>query len=367
MQGRILYLDSSRSKAVSRALRRFGSVDYACDINSALCLVAENEYDYYFIQADVPEARSLIKHLRHDSDLRVPCAIVLLTDNKDEDCEAWKVDSYVTANRIAEDAPYIFSHYKPDDVEPTSILRLASMEPDASAESGTGAGTERVGADSAINRKRTSSGARPFSSALPRIDLHLGRKPVIVAICLLLLAGCLWLFSFGPLGGHGKGGGGRERKVEADTSGAANLDPKRTMPALPPGYSSSAPQEAVPSAGPPRFSSSPVDTTVREDSGDDQVKEVETKAFVPAPEIPPTDENHHPSVSISGPALVAVGQTVTYHANASDPDGDSISYSWGGPSRSTAFQNTGSYPISVTVTDSRGLSASASMIVTVRQ
>lgn len=87
----------------------------------------------------------------------------------------------------------------------------------------------------------------------------------------------------------------------------------------------------------------------------------------PAPTPPAAPVNHTPSVSISGPTRVTVGQTVTYHANASDPDGDSLSYSWGGPSKSTAFQNTGTFPVSVTVTDSGGLSASSTIMVTVMQ
>ncbi len=87
----------------------------------------------------------------------------------------------------------------------------------------------------------------------------------------------------------------------------------------------------------------------------------------PAPTQPPANVNHAPSVSISGPTLVTVGQTVTYHANASDPDGDSLSYSWGSSSKSTAFQNTGTFPVSVTVSDSGGLSASSTIMVTVRQ
>lgn len=90
-------------------------------------------------------------------------------------------------------------------------------------------------------------------------------------------------------------------------------------------------------------------------------------ALSPAPSNPAARVNHAPAVSISGPTLVTVGQTVTFYAHASDQDGDSVSYSWGGPSRSTAFQNTGSYHVSVSVTDSGGLSASATLVVTVRQ
>lgn len=94
-----------------------------------------------------------------------------------------------------------------------------------------------------------------------------------------------------------------------------------------------------------------------------------SNTITPAPALspPPAIVNHAPSVSISGPTLVTVDQAASYHANASDPDGDSLSYSWGGSSKSIAFQNSGTFPVSVTVTDSGGLSASATIMVTVRQ
>src|SRR5450756_3172641 len=90
----------SRSSAASdvykRQLKRHGKAYYANDMNEALFLMAEKDFDYYFIDADVPHAQAFIKHIEHDPQLVSPRAVVLLTDNEDEDCEAWSADTFIT-------------------------------------------------------------------------------------------------------------------------------------------------------------------------------------------------------------------------------------------------------------------------------
>ena len=75
--------------------------------------------------------------------------------------------------------------------------------------------------------------------------------------------------------------------------------------------------------------------------------------------------NHPPTVGISGPTQLTVRQTATYTASGSDPDGDGITYSWGGSTTTRCWSTPGLYTVSVTVTDSRGESAGASVSVRV--
>ncbi len=75
--------------------------------------------------------------------------------------------------------------------------------------------------------------------------------------------------------------------------------------------------------------------------------------------------NHPPTVGISGPTQVTVRQTATYTASGSDPDGDGITYSWGGSTTTRCWSTPGLYSVSVTVTDGRGSNAGASISVRV--
>ena len=93
----------------------------------------------------------------------------------------------------------------------------------------------------------------------------------------------------------------------------------------------------------------------------------------PPPPPPPTPDapNRPPTVSIScDPCEVETGEEVRLRANASDPDGDPLTYRWSAPTgdfqdsadrvttRWTAPDQSGSVPINVIVTDGQGGSAS---------
>jgi len=88
----------------------------------------------------------------------------------------------------------------------------------------------------------------------------------------------------------------------------------------------------------------------------------------PAPAPPPA--NRPPVVKAQcDPCTVQIGQTSTVRADASDPDGDPLNYRWTTPNgalatpavretRWTAPQQEGTYPITVTVDDGKGGTAS---------
>lgn len=87
--------------------------------------------------------------------------------------------------------------------------------------------------------------------------------------------------------------------------------------------------------------------------------------------------NRSPSVTAScSPCTIASGRSVVLLASASDPDGDSLSYAWtvsGGTIGNSGLSSTswtapftvGNYTASVTVTDSRGATASSSVSLSV--
>jgi PKD repeat protein len=86
----------------------------------------------------------------------------------------------------------------------------------------------------------------------------------------------------------------------------------------------------------------------------------------PPPSLPPPT-NHAPVAAVAGPYNSETG-TITFDGSASsDPDGDALTFAWqfGDGATSTAKQGThtyatdGSYTVSLTVTDSKGLSSSA--------
>ncbi len=98
----------------------------------------------------------------------------------------------------------------------------------------------------------------------------------------------------------------------------------------------------------------------------------------PPPPPPPPEPNRPPTVSVScDPCEVLTNETVNLRADASDPDGDALTYRWnapagqftGGADRATttwqAPDNAGPVPVSVTVSDGNGGSASDTANITV--
>lgn len=121
---KIMYLDEKKKRAVTKALSRHGRVFHAASVGDALPLLLENDFDYYFVDADTPQAQAFLGHLEHDPHLVDPRAVVLLTNNEDEDCSAWRVDTFITHGRIGQDVPYVFSHLRGEAAEPTKVFAI---------------------------------------------------------------------------------------------------------------------------------------------------------------------------------------------------------------------------------------------------
>jgi len=90
----------------------------------------------------------------------------------------------------------------------------------------------------------------------------------------------------------------------------------------------------------------------------------------PPPPPPPAPQNRPPTVTAQcNPCTVEIGKTSTVTADARDPDGDTLTYRWSTPSGSlanpaerqtqwTAPQQEGAVPVTVTVDDGKGGTAS---------
>jgi len=95
----------------------------------------------------------------------------------------------------------------------------------------------------------------------------------------------------------------------------------------------------------------------------------------PPPPPPPAPENRPPTVKARcEPCTVEVGKASTVTADAQDPDGDTLTYKWSAPSgtlanpadRQTIFtcpQQEGSVPVTVTVSDGKGGTASDTITI----
>lgn len=343
---------------------------HANDINEALFLMAEKDFDYYFIDADVPHAQAFLKHLEHDPQLAPPRAVVLLTDNEEEDCEAWSADTFITKSKVYEDLPYVFSHLRGKQSGKADVVRIAPdlvKESDATPNKVTSRrpyGKERAGTARSASEKD-----RPF--AFPEqveqnqehrgVDRGVspagngqGRRLRLVAAAFLVVIAGLWLFIWGPFGNNSarnqsstKG----RKSVEAETSGSTGVkneltDSKDGQESATIVQPEKSPAPAAQSAAAVPDNSNPQPTT-------------------PVPALTPEPVNHAPTVSISGPTTVKARETATYTAVASDSDGDTVTYSWGSSNKSTAWSTPGLYSVSVTVTDSHGAFVSASINVRV--
>jgi peptidoglycan-associated lipoprotein len=99
----------------------------------------------------------------------------------------------------------------------------------------------------------------------------------------------------------------------------------------------------------------------------------------PTPPPPPPPQNRAPTVKARcEPCTVQVGQASTVSADAADPDGDTLRYRWSGPTGSFANSNDrqtrwtapgqpGAVPLTVTVDDGRGGTASDTITIQVVQ
>ncbi len=381
MKIQILYLDSHKSGAIVRALRRFGEVSVAPDINQALYLIAENDFDYYFVCADTPQAQAFLKHLGHDPQLPPPSGVVLLTDNLEEDCTAWSVDTFITRSRIKDDIPFVFSHLRREPTAPENVLsitptmtgdeNLRQIEQQAKtawktlgrgshSEPGAPAEEEVAPPDGFAGRL---SGDKAFSSHdHGKSALTTSGRFKAGALFVLFAAVTWWLFAWGPFTAR-KAEPVRinERRVAAES---VKNEPKHVSP-LGEGTSPYSLTE-VDQEQPPQTPGSPASTIAAvspvPSSGSTWSGEESSTGVA----VPPTPQaNRPPSASVNGPTQVMARQSATFSASGSDPDGDSISFSWGGSTVTRCWSTPGLYSVSVTVTDSRGASSTASMSVRV--
>ncbi len=366
----ILYLDSRQSRAVMKELRKHGTVDHAQDINQALLFMAEKDFAYFFVDADTPQAQAFLKHLQHDPTLPPPSGVVLLTDNDEEDCEAWSVDTFINRGRIHGDVPYVFSHQKverPDDAnvlkiaEHANVQRIAAGEKTEGARDTTPPETEAP-VDETFNLRKRAAGSSKTEYSFAQ---GANRRYRFIFAAVLILALGLWLFVWGPFA-RNNGQGRRQadsHKVAAE-SPAKNRERKsnpETLPSVPVNYASSTAPVAQSAPAVAAAAESPAATEKPAAASSPSSQSGETAA---APEQQPA-VNHPPTVGISGPTQVTARQTASYTASGSDPDGDGVTYSWGGSTTTRCWSTPGLYTVSVTVTDSRGMSAGASISVRV--
>lgn len=421
----IFYLDGRNDSSVRRALKKYGRVDYARDIDEALPLLVENEYSYFFIDADSPMAQVFIKHLRHDPHIAKPSVIVLITENDEEDCEAWLVDTYIKRTRFAKNVPYIFSHLKPEPETGGNVVRIAA---DTSVETNGGIDLlkkrararssgirsrrrfrrvkNQVGgfqweSERSSNRLRTCASCHSRQDAsLDNLEVHetpgdepdTDRKDDIlltcevssshmkvrrgaVLVCACIVAGvALWLLTVGPLSGssskRSKSDHVSSVKSYSRKRGTSNENP---LPVSVEQYSSRNSVSGDQSQHQAGYEGKSDGVGQIQDSQPDSEAPGENnrsgvdvqRRGTPSDNEDKTAVNRPPVVSVSGPTQVLRRQTVVYTAVAYDPDGDSILYSWGGNTKSRNWSTPGIYQVSVTVTDCRGLSTSAALTVRV--
>ena len=105
----------------------------------------------------------------------------------------------------------------------------------------------------------------------------------------------------------------------------------------------------------------------------------EIEAFVPPPPPPPPAANNNPTVNCEiERSVILPGESVRVRANASDADGDTLTYEWSttagrivGSGASVTFESTGMAPgasatITVRVSDGRGGSATSTCSLRIR-
>jgi len=365
-------MDAHAQKGLSRALARHGKVFPVAGINDALFLMAEQDIDYYFIDADVPDARAFLMHIQHDPQLLPPRGLVLLTENEEEDCEAWGVDAFLSRQSAVEDLPYIFSHLKGTTPEPAKLIRLAPLEdkepaqpaPRTSIDPSFGQAKQEheIDAREHLRSRRVSEQVKEEAALAPGADWEKQKqtgvsKQMRLAFAAVLVAAALaWLFVWGPLSHHVSTDVGKptsKKRVSAKSAGPASSVLESSSTA------SSSTVLSSPQTVPVQTSVTAPGATEAE--AEQKPAESQSPEPVPVPAPPPV--NHPPTVSISGPTQVVHGQTAGYSASAADPDGDSVSLTW--TSRSMSWSTPGLYSLSVTATDGKGASAADTISVRV--
>ena len=393
----ILYIDASTSKSIARALSRYGTVHSAVDVNEAFRLLVENEIDYYFIDADVPNALPFLRHIRHDPSIVPIKGYVLLTNNMEEDCQAWGVDFYVHKQRLKLEIPYIFSHLR-ESAGPIAKVSSISDDFDPYGES------EHADLISISPQGRSFQGKEsPYGKAGTWRNRWqrgsdrggLRRAFTIITFCLIFIATVgaaviIWSGKEEP-GVSGinsqdvstdkkqesadeysdgkpadkKSGGLKEssailRLLEEVVTGEEQVDAGYSekdigsVPSLVNWPGNGSVSEPVPSQENTQPEHEPPPVQLQEEPGSSE----------------PPPPNRNPTVSISGPTTVQRGHTAYYQASASDPDGDPLTYSWSGVagSGSTAgksFPSPGQFGVNVTVSDGRGGTATTGLIMNV--
>ncbi|PKQ28757.1 MAG: hypothetical protein CVT63_01220 [Candidatus Anoxymicrobium japonicum] len=370
---RILYMDAAKDRVFQKALARHGEISFARDVNGAVALMADGDFEYYFIDADVPQSQAFLEHLNHDPQLLPPRGVVLLTENDEEDCEAWGVDTFLTRSTATDDLPYIFSHLKGDQCESATVLKLASFNPvESEPEQKKGAPvTASVEASCNVDGGDARELLKARREADPVDDRFVATpnrfsgaasqsRPARVALAaLLVLVLGAWLFTQGPL----KSGSAGPKSRAADSKRVnAEAAPKNEFGALK-GY--------APSAGATAPVTTPAPAGEQPQTAAAQTENVNaavapTPTPTPTPPIAPAPEpvaNRAPYASISGPGTVQRNAPASYSVSCGDPDGDSVTASW--TSQTFTWGSPGGKSITVTVTDSHGASHIASMSVTV--
>ena len=386
---KIMYLDEKKKRAVTKALSRHGRVFYAASVGDALPLLLENDFDYYFVDADTPQAQAFLGHLEHDPHLVDPRAVVLLTNNEDEDCSAWRVDTFITHGRIGQDVPYVFSHLRGEAAEPTKVFaivpgdgavaedargRLRAFEghPTGARAGGNvqppgprrdahrmdredaGRGVCSRGAEDAHDHERPERKG-PVTADKRR---RAGRFLLLASVSLVMALG-VWGFVWGPLGADSARD---HRGFEGAETVEAESTPVDARPAAPESGKPGEVPDEVEALVEGETQGVRAGTTTDSAGVDRQAPVEATVAPVEDPSpAPAASENHAPVVSINGPSTVNQGQTVTYSASGSDPDGDPLTLSW--TSRTIQFNTTDAVTLTVTVTDSRGASSTASKTI----
>lgn len=414
----LLYLDSCKDKAISKALSKYGKVRYVESIDDALFKIADDDYDYFFIDSDVPQAQAFIKHIRHDPQLLPPKAIVLLTDNDDEDCEAWSVDTFLNKRSISDDVPYVFSHFDSSPCDGASIIRIAP-DPAKGVNQRTAGPAGRL-KELAKNRGDTSPAGPDIDDSLDHIDIaervrqrkddrdqrndpvrrreleHTGRgvtdeeklrdwaRPIaggenqrvssrglrIAAVALCVLALGLWLFFLGPLSSSRNNSKKSSRKLEAENSRKGNASRKvvnksdQSSPGF--GFSGGSMPAPLNSANTSAEAAGvPVVQTQPEAAPTAKTNQTPTPPPAPepspglSPAPAPAPSHPAPTISVSGPATARAGETVSFSVSGTK-DGVPFSYS-----TSRCWQAPCNPSVSVSVTDSEGRSASDSTSVSV--